>query len=111
MLMKNCFHNDVIIEFLFIIIYIIYLAEGIFEVLLKKVREMEITQHRILNMLPTSVVHISLTPSQATDVKNDGFNDIMDALCLNIPPYPIALPPQRKVSFRGLLLTGTGYRG
>jgi hypothetical protein len=76
------------IDFVFISLYAIYLAEGIQEVLLKAVQGLEITQHRILNMLPASVLHISLTPSQATDVKNDGFNKIMDALFLDIPIYP-----------------------
>ena len=73
---------------LFLSLHVIYLAEGIHEVLLKAVQGLEITQHRLINMLPASLVHISLTPSQATEVKNDGFSNIMDALSLDIPTYP-----------------------
>ena len=54
--------------------------------LLQELQAVKISQHRILEQLPASVMHIKLTPSLATVVKDKRFNKLMDALQ---PDFPI----------------------
>jgi hypothetical protein len=50
-----------------------------------KLSNLELGLHQIINQLPASVVHIKLTPSLDTVVKDVGFRNLMDALDLDFP--------------------------
>ena len=52
---------------------------------MREIQDLKLSQHRILEQLPASVVHIKLTPSLATEVKDRRFQKLMDTLELNFP--------------------------
>lgn len=52
---------------------------------MRELQGLKLTQQTILHQLPASVVHIKLTPSLATQVKDVRFKALMDTLNLDFP--------------------------
>jgi hypothetical protein len=53
----------------------------------EQIHNLSLIQHQILNQLPASVVHIKLTPSLATAVKDVRYKKLLEALNLDSPKF------------------------
>jgi hypothetical protein len=95
---------------IFIPIFLINRKQGGSTSIEEQIHNLSLIQHQILNQLPAFVVHIKLTPSLTTEVKDVRFQKLMDALNLDSPNFKKVFQKKKQGSLQVLISCGFGAR-